>query len=147
MLGELTASIAHEVNQPLAAIATSGEASLRWLARPKPDVEEGRSLTTRVVADARRASDIIGRIRAMAARRAPEQALLSLDDVILEALLFLRHEVEARRITVAHFPALGARKVLADRTQVQQVIVNLAVNACRRWRKPQARTAALPFAP
>ena len=92
MLGELTASIAHEVNQPLAAIAAGGEASLRWLARPTPDVDEVRDLTRRVVADARRASEIIGRIRAMATRRVPEQTLLSLDDIIREALLFLRHE-------------------------------------------------------
>src|SRR5262249_31842068 len=98
MLGELTASIAHEVNQPLAAIAAGGQASLRWLARPTPDLDEVRELTKGVVADARRASDIIGRIRAMATRRAPEQTLLSLDDVIREALSFLRHEVEARGV-------------------------------------------------
>ena len=129
MLGELTASIAHEVNQPLAAIAAGGEASLRWLARSTPDVDEVRELTKRVVADARRASDIIGRIRAMATRRVPEQTLLSLDDVIREALLFLRHEVESRGVAVSHFPASSPQKVLADRTQLQQVIVNLAVNA------------------
>ena len=129
VLGELTASIAHEVNQPLAAIATSGEASLRWLARPEPDIEEVRALTKRVIADARRASEIIGRIRSMAARRAPEQTLLSLDDVIQEALLFLDHEVQLRGVTVSHRPASAAPKVLADRTQLQQVVVNLAVNA------------------
>ena len=105
MLGELTASIAHEVNQPLAAIATGGEASLRWLARSTPDVDEVRELTKRVVADARRASEIIARIRGMATRRVPEQSLLSLDDVIREALLFLRHEVESRGVAVSHFPA------------------------------------------
>jgi len=129
MLGELTASIAHEVNQPLAAIATGGEASLRWLARPTPDVNEVRELTKRMVADARRASDIVAGIRAMATRRAPEQTLLSLDDVIREALVFLRHEVESRAVAVSHFPALGSQKVLGDRTQLQQVVVNLAVNA------------------
>jgi len=129
MLGELTASIAHEVNQPLAAIAASGEAGLRWLARPTPDVGEARELTTRIVADARRASEIVARIRGMATRRVPEQMLLSLDDVIREALLFLRHEVESRGVAVSHFPALGPQKVLADRTQLQQVLVNLAVNA------------------
>src|SRR5581483_5887179 len=84
MLGELTASIAHEVNQPLGAIMASGEATLRWLARPVPEVDEVRELTRKVVADARRASEIVGRIRAMATRREPAQALLSLDDIIRE---------------------------------------------------------------
>jgi C4-dicarboxylate-specific signal transduction histidine kinase len=129
MLGELTASIAHEVNQPLAAIAASGEASLRWLSRPAPEVDEVRDLTTRMVADARRASEIVARIRGMATRRVPEQALLSLDDVIHEALVFLRHEVESRGVAVSHVPALGSQKVVGDRTQLQQVVVNLAVNA------------------
>jgi C4-dicarboxylate-specific signal transduction histidine kinase len=129
MLGELTASIAHEVNQPLAAIAAGGEASLRWLARPTPDIGEARELTKRVVADARRASEIVARIRGMATRRIPEQTLVSLDDIIREALVFLRHEVESGSVAVSHLPALGSQKVLADRTQLQQVVVNLAVNA------------------
>jgi PAS domain S-box-containing protein len=129
MLGELAASIAHEVNQPLAAIAAGGEASLRWLARPTPDIAEVRDLTKRVVGDARRASEVIARIRAMATRRVPEQSFLFLDELIREALLFLRHELEARHVAVSHFPAFEAGKVLADRTLLQQVIVNLAVNA------------------
>jgi signal transduction histidine kinase len=82
-----------------------------------------------VVADARRASEIIGRIRAMATRRVPEQTLLSVDDVIREALLFLRHEAESRGVDVSHVSTLASQKVFADRTQLQQVIVNLAVNA------------------
>ena len=127
-LGELTASIAHEVNQPLAAIAAGGEASLRWMARPAPDIAEVRELTTRMVADARRASDIVTRVRGMATRRVPEQSPLSLDDVIREALLFLRHEVESRNVSVSHVPGL-LHKVAGDRTQLQQVVVNLAVNA------------------
>jgi C4-dicarboxylate-specific signal transduction histidine kinase len=129
MLGELAASIAHEVNQPLAAIAAGGEASLRWLTRSTPDIAEVRELTTRMVADARRASEIVARIRGMASRRVPEQALLSLDDVIRETLVFLHHEVEARGVTVSHSPGAGLHKVVGDRTQLQQVIVNLTVNA------------------
>ncbi len=129
MLGELTASIAHEINQPLAAISTNGEAGLRWLARAEPVVAEVRELTKRIVADARRAAEVIDRIRAMATRRAPVHARLSLDDVIREALVFLRHEVQARGVTVTHHYARTASLVLADRTQLQQVIVNLTVNA------------------
>jgi PAS domain S-box-containing protein len=129
MLGELTASIAHEVNQPLAAIAANGEAGLRWLARPEPDVGEVRNLTKRIVADARRAADIISRIRDMAVRRAPEHSPLSIDEVIREVLLFLRHEVQSRGVSITYHPARDVPHVRADRTQLQQVIVNLAVNA------------------
>ncbi len=153
MLGELTASIAHEVNQPLASIAAGGEASLRWLTRPTPNVEEVRELTRQMVADARRASKIVDRVRAMASRRAPEQMLLSLDDVIREALRFLRHELESRNVAALHFPALSSPKVFADRTQLQQVIVNLVVNAMQaiaqagsRNRNIVIRTVADDFA-
>ncbi|HEV7393077.1 MAG TPA: ATP-binding protein, partial [Burkholderiales bacterium] len=129
MLGELTASIAHEVNQPLAAIVTNGEVGLRLLNRSEPDLAEVRELTKCVVDDARRAADVIVRVRAMATRQAPEQTLLSLDEGIREALMFLRHEVQSHRLTVTHHPNPAAPNVLADRTQLQQVIVNLTVNA------------------
>jgi PAS domain S-box-containing protein len=129
MLGELTASIAHEINQPLAAIATNGEVGLRWLDRTEPDLTEVRESLERNVTEARRAAEIITRIRAMAVRREPEQALVSLDDVIREALLFLREEAQSRGVTVSHHPSPVAQKVVSDRTQLQQVIVNLVVNA------------------
>ena len=77
MLGELTASIAHEVNQPLAAIATNGEAGLRWLDRAQPDLDEARELMRRVVTDARRAAEIIARVRGMATRAARIRACRS----------------------------------------------------------------------
>jgi PAS domain S-box-containing protein len=139
MLGELTASIAHEVNQPLAAIVANANAGLRWLNRPQPDLAELREATESIVADAQRAADIIRRVRAMAARQVPEQTLLSLDDVIREALLFLRHELQARGVTVVCRLAPGAGQVQGDRTQLQQVIVNLAVNAMQAM--AQAGTA------
>lgn len=129
MLGELTASIAHEVNQPLAAIAASGRAGLRWLGRPVPDLAEVRELIERIVADARRAADVIARVRSMATRKAPELAPCSLDDVIHEALLLLRHEVQSQGVSISHYAAPGEPRVLGDRTQLQQVIVNLAVNS------------------
>jgi len=129
MLGELTASIAHEVNQPLAAIVTNGEVGLRLLDRSEPDLAEVRELTKCVVDDARRAADVIARVRTMATRQAPEPTLLSVDEVIREALLFLRHEVRAHGLIVAHHSNPAAPKVLGDRTQLQQVFVNLTVNA------------------
>jgi C4-dicarboxylate-specific signal transduction histidine kinase len=129
VLGELTASIAHEVNQPLAAIAANGEAGLRWLAGAEPDLGEVRELTESIIADARRAAGIIGRIRSMAAGKGAERTLLLVDDVIREALQFLHHEVQSRSVTVSHYHAPAAPQVLGDRTQLQQVIVNLAVNS------------------
>ncbi|WFU26892.1 ATP-binding protein [Bradyrhizobium sp. CB1717] len=129
MLGELTASIAHEVNQPLAAIATNGAAGLRWLNRPVPDIGEIRKAIENIVVDTKRAANIVARVHGMASRKAPEQAFLSFDEIIHEALLFLRHEMESRGVAILHRPDPTAPQVLGDRTQLQQVIVNLAINA------------------
>jgi predicted ATPase/signal transduction histidine kinase len=138
MLGELTASIAHELTQPLAAIAMNGQATLRWLHRPVPDVVEARSTSTRIIANAQRAADILGRIRAMAVRRGPERTLVSLDELIDEALTFLRHEIQSQRVTVTRQVADGTPRLLADRVQLQQVIVNLAVNAMQAMEQAQS---------
>lgn len=129
MLGELAASIAHELNQPLAAIATSGEASLRWLAAEEPQIGEVRALASQIVGDVRRAAAIIARIRSMAEARAPEQAPLCLNEIVEEVLAFLRHELQLHKVTVEHHLAERLPLVLADRTQLQQVVVNLAMNA------------------
>jgi C4-dicarboxylate-specific signal transduction histidine kinase len=129
LLGELTASIAHEVNQPLAAIVTSGEASLRWLSQPDPDIGELKALVSRTVADARRAADILRRIHDMAAPTAPQQAPTQLNGVVQEVLLFLRHELQRQGVTATVDFAPDLPDVVVDRVQLQQVIVNLAVNA------------------
>jgi signal transduction histidine kinase len=129
MLGELTASIAHEVNQPLAAIATNASAGLRWLDRAEPDLAEVRALTQRIIADAERAADIIARVRAMAGHQTTERVLLSVNGLIEEAMVFLRHELQAHEVETILDLAAGLPPVFADRVQIQQVVVNLAVNA------------------
>lgn len=129
MLGELTASIAHEVNQPLAAIATSSAANLRWLMAETPDLSEVRDLSERIVADARRAAAIIARIRAMAERREPESVPLSLNIVVEEVLTFLAYEMKHQSIVAELQLEPELPLALVDRTQMQQVVVNLAVNA------------------
>jgi C4-dicarboxylate-specific signal transduction histidine kinase len=123
------ASIAHELNQPLTAIVTNGEVGLRLLDSANPDLAELRELTMCVVDDAERAAVVIARVRAMAKRQAVERSLLSIDEVVRESLTFLRHEVQSHGLMVRHIPNPAAPKVLADRTQIQQVVVNLTVNA------------------
>lgn len=127
-LGELTASIAHEVNQPLAAITTYGEASLRWLDRPEPNITEVRRLTTRMIADARRASDIIARIRSMATPAVLTHRPLRADTLIKEAVLFLRPEF--RKYGVSEITRFSPEipDVFGDPVQLQQVLVNLMLN-------------------
>jgi C4-dicarboxylate-specific signal transduction histidine kinase len=129
MLGELTASIAHEINQPLSAIRTHGEAGLRWLNRATPNVAEAQLAIGAMVANASRAAGIVARVRAMAAGKAAERSPLCLDDVIAEAIVFLHHELQSRGMSVTHSRSASPAIVLGDRIQLQQVIANLAVNA------------------
>ena len=129
ILGELATSIAHEVNQPLSAIVTNGETSLRWLARPHPDLARVGLLADRIVASARRASEIVQRIRSMAARRPPERAPVDLNTVVEEAVMFVRHDIETEAITLATAFAPALPPVRADRIELQQVIVNLLLNS------------------
>lgn len=128
-LGELTASIAHEVNQPLAAIAIGGETALRWLSRPAPDLDEVRDLAGRIVADARRAAGIISRIRDMARNRAPVHAPLSVAGVVGEAVAFMEADLRHRKVVLHQALAPDLPQILGDRIQIQQVIANLVINA------------------
>jgi PAS domain S-box-containing protein len=133
-LGELTASIAHEVNQPLTSISVNGQASLRWLDREPPDVEEARTLAARIVADAQRAGDIISRVRSMAAQKEPRRDPVDLGEVITETTEFLRREFHTREIKLDLKLAKDLPPVLGDRTQLQQVVLNLAMNAAQALR-------------
>lgn len=128
-LGELATSIAHEVSQPLSAIVTNAETSLRWLAREDANLPKVEQLTQRIAESALRAHEIVQRIRGMAARHAPEPMPLDINAVIEEALLFVHHDMESRSIalSVALAPALPV--IVGDRVQLQQVIVNLLLNS------------------
>lgn len=128
-LGELASSIAHEVNQPLAAIAMNADTSLRWLSRDQPNLPKVAQLNERIAASARHASDIVQRIRGMAARQAPERLPVDLNEIVEEALLFVRHDIEAKTIKLTTDFAAGIPPVRGDRVQLQQVIVNLLVNS------------------
>ncbi|MEZ5643462.1 MAG: PAS domain S-box protein [Burkholderiaceae bacterium] len=127
-LGELTASIAHEVNQPLAAIVANGHASLRWLDGSPPNEPEARAAVGRIVRDANRAGEVITRIRRFVQRHETRHAPLDLHEAIRDVLELVRSEAQARHIEITHLDTDPVPAVLADRIQLQQVILNLVMN-------------------
>jgi signal transduction histidine kinase len=127
-LGELTASIAHEVNQPLAAIVINGEVSLRLLDMERPDLAEVREAIGATIGDGRRASAIIQRLRTLSSRSDSEKATLSINSVIEEVIPLVQGQVSGHRASL-HLDLTAAPAVLGDRVQLQQVIINLIVNA------------------
>jgi C4-dicarboxylate-specific signal transduction histidine kinase len=129
MLGELTSSISHEINQPLTSIVIAGEAALLWLDRPKPDLAEVRAIATQVIEDARRAAGIVQGIRRLAGHKQIERTPVAPNDIVQDTMLFLRPELRRNKIEVALDLALGLAKVIADRVQLQQVVANISLNA------------------
>lgn len=128
-MGELAATIAHEINQPLSAIATNAGACLRWLDPNRLDIEEVRAGLIRITRDSERAGAVIGRVRAMVAKALPERALLDIGAVIAEVLTLTEHEIEKNGIEVRTQLAADLPKLPADRIQMQQVLLNLVMNA------------------
>ncbi|KQP51593.1 MULTISPECIES: PAS domain-containing sensor histidine kinase [unclassified Methylobacterium] len=128
-LGELTASIAHEVNQPLAAIVTNGEAALRWLRRSPPDLGEVSAAVTRVVASGSRAGEIVSRIRTFLAKTPPPRDWLDLREMIGESVLLVEREMVRGGVRLIRDVASDVTLVHGDRVQLQQVLINLMVNA------------------
>jgi PAS domain S-box-containing protein len=127
-VGELTASIAHEVNQPLGAIVTNGNASLRFLSRDKPDLEASREAIDCMITDAMRASEVIKRIRALLKKTAPEKTPLNINEIIEEVIGLSAGQL-ARNQIVTRTELEPLSSVLGDRVQLQQVMLNLILNA------------------
>jgi signal transduction histidine kinase len=127
-LGELTASIAHEVNQPLAGVITNAQACLRWLGREVADVEEARAAVERIIRDGQRASEVIRRIRALATKTDPHRERLDLNEVIHEVVRLIDREVLGRRVSLHTDLAAARLPVVGDRVQLQQVLMNLVIN-------------------
>ena len=139
-LAEMSATIAHEVNQPLAAIVMGAETGLRWLKRDDPDIAKVEQLLRRIVSNARRANDIVQRIRGMATKREPELIPIDLNETVEEALLFVRPELKSRSINLSAKLGAALPVVLGDRVQLQQVIVNLLVNSIHAVAHAEAAT-------
>jgi NO-binding membrane sensor protein with MHYT domain len=127
-LGELTASISHEVTQPIAGVVTNGQLCLRLLAPDTPRLDEMRAALERIVRDANRAGEVIQRIRALAKRTAPHMVSLDINDVIREAILLVQREVLSNGVSLRRELAPVLPDVLGDRVQLQQVIINLVMN-------------------
>lgn len=128
-MGELTASLAHEVNQPLAASLMNAGSCLRWLGADPPNLDEARAAASRIVDDGRRATDIIGRIRLLFSKGTPQREWVDVNDLIREMIVLLRSEVTRHDISVRTELAADLPRVTGDRVQLQQVLMNLIMNS------------------
>lgn len=127
-LGEMTASIAHEINQPLAAVVANAEACLRWLDHGTPDLDRARRSAEWIIDDGNRASEVIRRIRTLANKTDIEKVSLDINDVVKEVIALMQRELESHQVSLRTEIAQALPMVLADRVQLQQVIINLVIN-------------------
>ena len=127
-LGELTASIAHEIKQPLAGVVTNGSACLRWLARESPDLDEACEAARRVIPDGNRANEVITRIRALMRKTETQKAQLDINQAIEEVVLLTQNEAARRDVKLRRELTAGLTPVFGDRVELQQVILNLVMN-------------------
>jgi PAS domain S-box-containing protein len=128
-MGQLTASIAHEVNQPITAAVTNAHAALRWMSAERPDLEEVRQALGRIAENGNRAGEVISRIRALIKKAPPRKDGLSVNEAILEVVALTHGEATKNRVSVRTQFAEGLPAIEGDRVQLQQVILNLVVNA------------------
>src|SRR5215831_5249281 len=128
-MGELSASITHEINQPVASAVNNASAALRWLSQEPPDLEQAPHALNRIFANGNRVSEVIGRIRALIKKALPLKDDLEINKVILEVIALARGEVVKNGVSVQTQLAEGLSGIHGDRVQLQQVILNLIMNA------------------
>jgi C4-dicarboxylate-specific signal transduction histidine kinase len=128
-MGELSASLAHEINQPIAAAVTNANSCLLWLSRDEPDLEQARAAASRIVQDGRRAGEIIKRVQLLFKKDSSQRELVDLNEVIREMMLLLRSEATQFAITVRAELDAGLPQTMGDRVQLQQVLMNLMMNS------------------
>jgi C4-dicarboxylate-specific signal transduction histidine kinase len=146
LMGELAASIAHEVNQPLAGIVSNGSACLRWLAGDVPNLEEAREAARRIVRDGKRAGEVIARVRALTRRAATPMEKLDLNETIQEVLALVADEAKRRSAIITTQFADDLAPVAGDRVQLQQVVLNLVMNAIEAMSSVRERPRELVIA-
>jgi C4-dicarboxylate-specific signal transduction histidine kinase len=127
-MGELTASLAHEVNQPIAAALTDANTCLRWLKRDQPDLKEASDAASRVVTDVTRAAEIISRVRLLFRKGNPQRQLVDVNEIIREMIALMRTEITRHSISIESELANDIPSIMADRVQLQQVLMNLVIN-------------------
>jgi len=128
-MGELTASLAHEVRQPIAAAITDANTCLRWLSRGQPDLEEARAAASRMVQDGKRASEIVNRVRLLFQKDTLQRELVDLNEIVREMVLLLHSETTQFAVLVRTELAADLPQVMGDRVQLQQVLMNLMMNS------------------
>lgn len=140
---ELATSIAHEVNQPLAAIVTNGDACLRWLGAEPPNVERARDSVTRMIDEGRRASEVIKRIRALSKKATPHRSQLQINELVREIISLLETELNRNKVHLVTRLEPDVPQVFGDRVQLQQVVLNLIVNAIEAMSEVEGRPREL----
>jgi len=138
-LGELAASIAHETSQPLAAVVSNGEAGMRWLNREPPNIAAVQASFEKMVGNARRAHEVIARLRTLARRSEAELTEVSLNKLLNESLVLTRREMEDRHIDLTLTLDPSTPPIMGDRVQLQQVIINLVFNALQAMDHPESQ--------
>jgi PAS domain S-box-containing protein len=139
-MGELTASLAHEINQPIAAAVTDARTCLRWLAREQPDISEARESAARMVKAVTRASDIISRLRQLFKKGVPQTNLVNVSEVIQEMVVLLRSEASRYSVSILTELSVDLPQVMADRVQLQQVLMNLMLNGIEAMQGTQSES-------